>query len=87
MHAIHPQIIICRGATAAQAVIGKTHHLLQERGKFFPHPFAKSVTATVYPSPVLRAVDSGQRRAAYLALVDDLRAVRREVARMESSAG
>ncbi|HEX3745501.1 MAG TPA: UdgX family uracil-DNA binding protein [Bryobacteraceae bacterium] len=74
---IRAEVIVCLGATAARAVIGKSHRLLQERGKFFPHVLADSVTATVHPSSILRAVDGEQRRAAYAAFVADLRAVRR----------
>ena len=84
---LQPEVIVCLGATAALSVIGKTHHLLQERGRFFPHPLAKSVTATVHPSSILRAVDAGQRRAAYLAFVEDLKAVRRHISRTKSNAG
>jgi DNA polymerase len=83
---IQPEIIVCLGATAAQAVIGKNHRLLEERGKFFPHPMANSVTATVHPSSILRAIDSDQRRQAYQSLVDDLKGVRRELSRPKSRA-
>jgi DNA polymerase len=84
---LRPAVIVCLGATAAQAVIGKTHRLLQERGKFFAHPMAGSVTATVHPSSILRAVDAEQRRAAYQAFVNDLKAVREHLVRTKSNAG
>jgi DNA polymerase len=77
------EIIVCLGATAAQAVIGKTHRLLEERGNFFPHAIAKSVMATVHPSSILRAIDSGRRRQAYRSFVDDLKGVRRELSRTQ----
>src|SRR5579859_1360320 len=32
---VRPQVVVCLGATAAHAVIGKQHSLLKERGKFF----------------------------------------------------
>jgi DNA polymerase len=78
---IHPQLIVCLGATAARAVIGKEHRLLKERGHFFPHPMALSVTATVHPSAILRAPDTESRRLEYASFVKDLRAVR---AKMET---
>jgi len=80
---IQPEIIVCLGATAAQAVIGKNHRLLEERGNFFPHAIAKSVMATVHPSSILRAIDSGRRRQAYRSFVDDLKGVRRELSRTQ----
>src|SRR5260370_25593012 len=76
---IKPEIVVCLGATAAHAVIGKKHRLLQERGHFFEHSSAKSVTATVHPSAILRAPTPEQRHAAYEAFVADLKAVRKKL--------
>ena len=76
---IRPRIIVCLGATAARAVIGKTHRLLQERGRFFPHPLAASVTATIHPSAILRSPDAAQRLADYGAFLEDLKAVRQRM--------
>lgn len=73
---IKPEIVVCLGATAAHAVSGKKHRLLQERGRFFEHPAANSVTATVHPSAILRAPTPEQRHDTYEAFVTDLRAVR-----------
>jgi uracil-DNA glycosylase len=81
---IRPEIIVCLGATAAQALIGKQHRVLKDRGRFFEHPMAKSVTATVHPSAILRAPDADRRRADYDAFVKDLKGVRR---RLEKVAG
>jgi len=76
---IRPEVILCLGATAARAVIGRQHGLLKERGKFFEHPMARAVTATVHPSSILRAPDSEQREHDYEAFVRDLKAVRRKL--------
>lgn len=76
---IQPQLIVCLGATAARAVIGKQHGLLKERGHFFDHPMAKSVTATVHPSSILRAPDPETRHEDYASFVHDLKAVRAEL--------
>ncbi len=84
---LRPEVLVCLGATAAQSVIGKTHRVLQERGKFFPHPVAKLVTSTVHPSSILRVVGVNERRAAYEAFVADLKAVRRALLRGKSNAG
>lgn len=79
---VRPQLIVCLGATAAHAVIGKKHRLLQERGKFFAHHLADAVTATVHPSAILRAPDADRRRQDYEAFVDDLKAVAERIRRM-----
>lgn len=78
---IHPEIIVCLGATAARAVIGNQHRLLQERGRFFQHPMAGAVSATVHPSAILRAPDAARRHADYEAFVADLKAARQRLAK------
>jgi uracil-DNA glycosylase family protein len=72
---IHPDAIVCLGATAARALIGKQHQLLKQRGEFVEHPSAKLVTATVHPSSILRAPDAERRRSDYEVFVKDLAAV------------
>lgn len=78
---IRPKIVVCLGATAAHAVIGRQHRVLKERGRFFEHPAFGTVTATVHPSAILRAPEPERRRADYEALVEDLKAVRRKLER------
>jgi len=74
---VRPRILVCLGATAARSVIGPKHRLLQQRGQFFPHPWAKAVTATVHPSAILRSPDPSRRHLDYQAFVKDLVAVRK----------
>ena len=76
---VKPEIVVCLGATAAHAFIGKKHQLLKERGRFFEHPMVKTVTATLHPSAILRAPDAEQRHAAYDDFVKDLKAVRQKL--------
>jgi DNA polymerase len=76
---IRPELIVCLGATAARAVIGKQHRILKERGKFFEHAQARAVTATLHPSAVLRAPDAQQRHKDYAAFVRDLKKVRQKL--------
>jgi len=79
---IKPKLIVCLGASAARAIIGKQHRLLQERGRFFGHPQARAVTATVHPSAVLRAPDPSRREDDYAAFVHDLKRVREKLERL-----
>lgn len=76
---IRPEVIVCLGATAARAVLGKQHRLLQERGRFFEHPSAKAATATVHPSAILRSPDPETRHRDYALFVRDLVAVRKRL--------
>jgi len=70
--AIRPRIIICLGATAAQALLGKEFSVMRQRGKFVPSPFAPRVMATVHPSSILRAQDDESRREQKQAFIRDL---------------
>jgi len=69
-------VIVCLGATAAQALLGKAHRLTKERGNFVQHRLAPAVTSTVHPSAILRAPDDEQRKAEYQLFVEDLKKVR-----------
>lgn len=71
--AIEPLVIICLGATAAQALLGSGFRLTRERGRFVPSPLAQFVTATVHPSALLRQPDAAHRRHEYGLFVRDLR--------------
>ena len=73
---IHPQVIVCLGATAAKALLGASFKVSLQRGQFFGSPFAPAVTATVHPSSILREPDSTARRAAMQAFVRDLREIK-----------
>ena len=76
---LHPEIVVCLGATAARALIGKQHRVLRDRGQFVAHPMVKNITATVHPSAILRSPDPDERRAAYDNFVKDLKAVRQKL--------
>jgi len=54
---VKPAMIICLGATAAQALLGASFRVSQQRGITVPSPLAPIVMATVHPSALLRATD------------------------------
>ncbi len=72
LRAVKPAVVVCLGATAAQALLGAQFKLTQQRGQVLPSALAERVVATIHPSAVLRAPDSEGRRAAYDSLVADL---------------
>jgi uracil-DNA glycosylase family protein len=74
---LEPRVIVCLGATAAQAVIGRDFRVSRQRGELVESPLAPYVTATVHPSSILRQTDDESRQAELAAFVDDLRAVAR----------
>jgi DNA polymerase len=69
---LRPRVIVCLGATAAQALLGRAFRVTQHRGEFVPSPLAPHVTATVHPSSILRAPDDETRRDEMRRFVEDL---------------
>jgi uracil-DNA glycosylase len=72
--AIRPELVVCLGATAAQSLMGRDFRITVERGLFFPHSWAKELTATIHPSAILR-MEPERREAEYAIFVKDLRGV------------
>jgi uracil-DNA glycosylase family protein len=75
---VKPEVIVCLGATAAQAIVGRGFKVTEHRGELLDVEGVDAlVTATVHPSSVLRAPDDATRKAEMQALVRDLKHVRR----------
>lgn len=70
---VQPKLVVCLGATAAQALLGRAFRVTQQRGVLLDAPFAKKVMATVHPSSILRASDDEARRLETLRFVADLK--------------
>jgi len=83
---VKPRAVVCLGATAAQALLGRKFKVTQQRGQFVPSPLAPLVTATVHPSSILRAPDDETRRAERARFVADLEKVAKALSRSASSA-
>jgi len=72
---VKPRAIVCLGATAAQALLGRQFRLTAHRGEFIPSSLAPLLTATVHPSSILRAPDDETRRRERAAFAADLQRV------------
>jgi DNA polymerase len=68
---VRPMVIVCLGATAAQALIDKDFRVTRQRGQFMRSALGPWITATVHPSSILRG-DPAFRDAEMRLLVDDL---------------
>lgn len=75
---IHPEIIVCLGATAAQSMLGNAFRVTKSRGKWFEHNGSRLI-ATIHPSAILRAPDE-DREQEYRHFVADLSIVARALA-------
>ena len=78
---VEPEVIVCLGATAAQALLGKSFKVSRQRGTLVPSPLAPIVSATVHPSSILRAPDDEARREEMRRFVEDLRTIAREMSK------
>jgi len=74
--ALEPRVLVCLGATAAQALLGRQFRVTQQRGTPVRSDLAEHVLATVHPSSILRG-DPETREQEYGAFVQDLQAVAR----------
>jgi uracil-DNA glycosylase len=72
---LNPQLIVCLGATAAQALLGNEFRVTQHRGEFVKSKFAPYVSATVHPSSILRAPDEKARHEEMVRFIADLKKV------------
>ena len=78
VEAVGPEVLACLGATAAQALLGRTFRVTKERGTMRELKLGSrtlTATATVHPSSILRAPDEDARAREYDAFVADLMTV------------
>ena len=78
---VKPHVLICLGATAARALLGKSFKVSKQRGEIVESTLAPVVTATVHPSSILRAPDDAARREEMRRFVQDLKKIAREIPR------
>jgi len=72
---VKPIVIVCLGATAAQALLGPKFKVTRQRGQFIESALAPYIMATVHPSSILRAPDDETRRDEKRKFIDDLKTV------------
>jgi uracil-DNA glycosylase len=72
---VQPRVLVCLGATAAQALLGKDFRVSRDRGKIVPSKLAPHVMATTHPSSILRAPVRDARERQRQEFVRDLEKV------------
>ena len=72
---VRPEVVVCLGATAAQALLGRRFRVTKQRGTWVESDLAPHVTATVHPSSILRRRTDEERHVEMAHFVDDLRLV------------
>jgi uracil-DNA glycosylase len=73
LEVVQPHVLVCLGATAAQALLGRGVRVTKDRGRPLESELAAVAFATVHPSSILRAPDATSRQRERALFVDDLR--------------
>lgn len=71
LRAVEPAVVVCLGATAARAVLGRPVRVGAQRGEVIQIA-GRAVVVTAHPAAVVRMRDADSRRAALDALIADL---------------
>lgn len=71
LEAVHPELVVCLGATAAKALINPDVRVTKDRGQIYTGPGGVRLTPTVHPSSILRTPDE-YREGAREAFHEDL---------------
>jgi len=82
LEVVKPEVLVCLGATAAQALLGREFRVSRQRGEWVPSPLAPHVMATMHPSSILRAPDEATRHEQMAQLVEDLKKVAKVMRRL-----
>jgi uracil-DNA glycosylase family protein len=75
LQAVQPRVLVCLGASAAQALLGSKFRVTRDRGTLVTSTLAPYVMATTHPASILRAPDSAEREKQRRDFVRDLKKV------------
>ena len=78
---VKPKVIVCLGATSAQALLGPKFRVTKQREQFIESTLAPFIMATVHPSSILRAPDDETRHLQKRRFIDDLKNVARVISK------
>jgi len=85
MASIHPKLVVCLGATAAQSILGRVVPIGQARGKFLHGQRGEAVFITIHPSAILRLRENSEREQEYRRFVADMQLVERKLRGMAAA--
>jgi DNA polymerase len=75
IEALEPEVLVCLGATPAQALLGKQVRVTQQRGQVMTSPFAVKALVTVHPASILRQRSHEDRERERKRFTEDLQVV------------
>jgi len=82
IEAVHPSLIVCLGATAAQSFLGSSLKVTESRGTLQHAEGLPALIATIHPSAILRARTDEDRHRELAAFIVDLKQAAAYLARI-----
>ena len=79
IQAVHPKVVVCLGATAAQAMAGRTVRIMQERGTFLDGDSGAAIFITIHPSSIYRLREKDEQEKEYRRFVGEMKLVQRKL--------
>ena len=79
IQAVHPKVVVCLGATAAQSMAGTTVRIMQERGTFLDGDSGAAIFITIHPSSIYRLQEKDEQEKEYRRFVAELQSVQRKL--------
>jgi len=79
IQAIHPKVVVCLGATAAQAMAGRIVRIMQERGTFLDGDSGAAIFITIHPSSIYRLQEKDEQEKEYRRFVGEMKLVQRKL--------
>ena len=79
IQAVHPKVVVCLGATAAQSMAGRTVRIMQERGTFLEGDSGAAIFITIHPSSIYRLQEKDEQEKEYRRFVAEMKSVQRKL--------
>jgi len=79
IQAMHPKVVVCLGATAAQSMMGRIVRITQERGKFLDGDSGAGVFVTIHPSSIYRLREKDEQEKEFRRFVAEMKTVQRRL--------
>jgi DNA polymerase len=83
LEALRPKIVVCMGATAAQAVLGRAVPITKERGKFINSEPGLLTFITIHPSAIYRHREKNEQDQEYRHFASEMKQVQRKLQSMK----
>ena len=79
IEAVHPKVVVCLGATAAQSLAGRIVRILQERGKFLEEDSVPAIFITIHPSSIYRLREKDAQEKEFSRFAAEMTSVQRKL--------